>query len=189
MASTFDQDYPQDKITHHLCVESTRDPAYQILRQLQHDFPDRNVRIFIESDGKRDELLGPNPKVRNMSRAYHEATGDFIWIVDCNAWLAKGNCGRMVDKLCGWGPGDKGVKCKFVHNLPLVVATDEIASGNNTDAQKSQTVPFFSEYGEVLSLGSSHKPKPVSLGKVLRTAWDNAGGRLEELFFASAHGK
>jgi ceramide glucosyltransferase len=39
-----------------------------------------------------------------MSRAYKEAPSDVIWIVDCNVWIGRGTAGRIVDKICGYGP-------------------------------------------------------------------------------------
>ncbi|KAI5290701.1 hypothetical protein KEM54_000710 [Ascosphaera aggregata] len=193
LASTFHQNYPSQKLSFFFCVESTRDPAYQTLRQLLHDFPEFNIRIFIESQmSKKDfSLLGPNPKIRNMSVAYREANSDFIWIVDCNAWLARENCGHMIDKLCGWSSGkDHGVKYKFVHNLPLVVAVDGDTTCN-CQTQRKNHRPFHSQYGEVLSLASSaSQPSRISLPDRLKNAaLEHGGGRIEELFFASAHAK
>lgn len=188
LASTFHQNYPSEKLFFHFCVESTRDPAYHILRQLFHDFPHHNIRIFIESEAPRDLNLGPNPKIRNMSRAYHAAPGDFIWIVDCNAWIGKENCGHMIDKLNGWAPGrDFGVKYKFVHNLPLIVAVDGDTSCN-CQTQQDKDGPFFSQYGEVLAVGPEGLQE-MSIRDRMKSGLDNGGGRLEELFFASAHGK
>ncbi|KAK6835088.1 ceramide glucosyltransferase [Apiospora arundinis] len=118
LASTFRQDYPRDRFTIYFCVSSKDDAAYAVMRQLLDDFPDFDARIFVEDedpllvrdDGKQ---LGPNPKIRNLSRAYREAKGDLIWIVDCNVWIASGAAGHMVDRLCGYG-GDGRMPNKFV---------------------------------------------------------------------------
>ncbi|KAH8901855.1 hypothetical protein BR93DRAFT_932689 [Coniochaeta sp. PMI_546] len=129
LAATFRQDYPKDKITVYLCVASTDDPSYPFLEQLVREFPGFDSKILIEeqdpilhgAQGKADNL-GPNPKIRNISRAYREAKGDIIWIVDANVWISEGVAGRMVDKLCGFGPNGQRTKpFKFVHQLPLVV--------------------------------------------------------------------
>ena len=56
-----------------------------------------------------------------MSRAYREAKGDIIWIIDCNVWVSPRVAGLMVDRLCGFDPANNGRKYKFVHQLPLVV--------------------------------------------------------------------
>ena len=105
--------------------------------------------------------LGPNPKIRNMSRAFREAKGDVVWIIDCNIWAAKGVLGRMVAKLQGVG-SDRGNKC--VHHLPIVM---DIARTGNDAAASNSVDPTTSE----------------------RTAYSIGGGRMEELFMSSAHAK
>jgi ceramide glucosyltransferase len=128
LASTFRQAYPASKIHVRFCVSSRDDPAFPTLQQLEHDFkPEYDVRIFVEDE---DELLqsgglqlGPNPKIRNMSRAYREARQDdgsphVIWVVDCNVWIGVQTLDRMLSKL---------VDNKFVHQLPLVVDTTDYA--------------------------------------------------------------
>lgn len=131
LASTFRQAYPRNKLTVYLCVATADDPAFPYLQHLLKDFPDFDARILVEeqdpvlhgTDGHVDNL-GPNPKIRNISRAYREAKGDAIWIVDANVWVSKGTVGRMVDKLYGFLPnGARRRPFKFVHQLPLVVDT------------------------------------------------------------------
>lgn len=110
-------------------MASSDDPSYPFLERLVREFPDVDARILIEeqdpvlhgSQGKVDNL-GPNPKIRNISRAYREAKGDIIWVVDANVWISEEVVGRMVDKLCGFRHGARRAKpFKFVHQLPLVV--------------------------------------------------------------------
>lgn len=110
-------------MTIYFCVNSEDDPVIPVLKRLLSDFPAFDARIFIESEdpqlaGENINHLGPNPKIRNMSRAYREAKGDIIWVMDCNVWVNKGTCGRMVDRLFGYGSHRPN---KFVHQLPLVV--------------------------------------------------------------------
>jgi ceramide glucosyltransferase len=145
LAATFRQDYPKDKITVYLCVASTDDPSYPFLERLVAEFPGFDSKILIEeqdpvlhgSRGKVDNL-GPNPKIRNISRAYREAKGDIIWIVDANVWISEGVAGRMVDKLCGFRPGAQRAKpFKFVHQLPLVVDIPPAAAPSPTSASSS----------------------------------------------------
>ncbi len=171
LASTFQQDYPRDKLAVHLCIESRDDPAYPILRRVVSDFPQFDARIFVESEDPllhgssgHTHNLGPNPKIRNMSRAYREAKGDIIWVIDCNIWVSRGVAGRLVDKLCGYGPGGREeMPYKFVHQLPLVV---DISA--TVDAETRRLLA--SENSATSSLGFR-------------------GGRLDEMFMATAHGK
>ncbi|KAK1996338.1 ceramide glucosyltransferase [Colletotrichum falcatum] len=185
IASSFRQDYPRDKLTIYLCVADKKDPAYPVLVQLVKDFPGFDARVLVEeedpllhgSDGHADNL-GPNPKIRNISRAYREAKGDIIWVMDCNIWVAKGVAGRMVDKLLGYGPGGSRVKpYKFVHLLPIVV--DTVSRSISTEAQA-----LLSSEGS-----SSQIPNPGYSSSLLDYAKKQGGGRLDEMFMATSHAK
>ena len=117
--------------------------------------------------------LGPNPKIRNMSRAYREAVGDLIWIVDCNVWVSPGTCGRMVDKLNGYTHAAASKRpYKLVHHLPLAVDVHESLSPK---IQRRVSV--------------SHDSKPTDLSAPKASSRDAFGGRLEELFLSSSHAK
>jgi ceramide glucosyltransferase len=182
-------------LTIYFCVASAGDPAFPVLQRLLEDFPEFDAKIFVEEQdpnlrGHAGESsnLGPNPKIRNMSRGYREAKGDIIWIIDCNVWVGKGVAGRMVDKLCGYkADGTRKVPYKFVHQLPLVVdsvgasAAEEargLLRGVDQDRQVSSTSSSAYEI--------SSPPKNESqFDKALRTG----GGRLEEMFMASSHAK
>ncbi|KJR89978.1 ceramide glucosyltransferase [Sporothrix schenckii 1099-18] len=160
LASTCRQTYPRDRLSVHLCVESRTDPAFSVFERIVRDFPDADVRVFVEEEdpllhGAAGHVrnLGPNPKIRNISRAYREAPADgVVWIVDCNVWVAPGVAGRMVDRLLGLGPDGtpQHTPYKFVHQLPLVV-----------------------------DIGSSG---PQSAGKGI-------GAALDEMFMATSHAK
>ena len=120
-------------MTIYLCISSRNDPAFPLLQQLLSDFPGYHAKILVENEdpnlsgqGGDADNLGPNPKIRNMSRGYREAKGDIIWILDCNVWVSRSVCGNMVDRLCGFTRD--GRKYKFVHQLPLVVDVSESIS-------------------------------------------------------------
>jgi ceramide glucosyltransferase len=165
-------------------VASRSDLAYPTLQRLLKDFPDFDSHIFIEEDDPnlgrnvgQESNLGPNPKIRNMSRAYREAKGDIVWVIDCNVWIGKGVAGRMVDKLCGFGPDGQRVKpYKFVHQIPLVV--DSVGASS---AEESRGL--LREDDE----DSAEPPQtPVNEPKGI---FSTAGGRLEEMFMACSHAK
>ncbi|EEP78987.1 hypothetical protein UREG_03833 [Uncinocarpus reesii 1704] len=178
LAASLRQDYPCDKLTVYFCVSSTQDPAYPVLKKLLQDFPHADARVFIES-ACNDNELGPNPKIKNMSQAYREAKGDIVWIVDCNVWLSKGVCGRMVDRLCGFDQKDpKSKGFKFVHNLPIVVDVPDYAK--REDASLSAT-----NYGTLDNDSKGQHSDCSNISSVL----SHGGGRLEELFLSSAHAK
>jgi ceramide glucosyltransferase len=195
LAATFRQVYPWEKLTIYFCVASTRDPAFPVLQRLLADFPKFDSKIFVEEEdpnlmghGGEIHKLGPNPKIRNMSRGYREAKGDICWIIDCNVWVGKGVAGRMVDKLCGYKPdGVRAVPYKFVHQLPLVV--DSVGASVGEEARG--LLGNYREDYQVSSTNSSAYdfsalPKNESTpGSISRTS----GGRLEEMFMASSHAK
>lgn len=190
LASTFFQDYPRDKLTVHFCVASRTDAGYPTLQRLLADFPHANARLYIEEDDpllqagdESAKHMGPNPKIRNMSRAYREAQGDIIWIMDCNVWVGKGVCGRMVDKLCGFGDGS-GRKYKFVHHLPVAVDVTGAASLREEreallDAYTHSTSGTATARDEAALWIKEQHESPLVTG----------GGRLEELFLSSSHAK
>lgn len=190
LAATFRQSYPSERLEISFCVSSKEDPAYPVLLRLLADFPKFDSRIFIESEdpnlsGQGNLTnLGPNPKIRNMSRAYREAKGDVIWILDCNVWIGKGVAGRMVDKLFGYqASGSFARRYKIVHQLPLVV--DSVGESTGEEGRG------LLEGEEISSTNSASTqittvPKDESLfAKCLRTG----GGRLDEMFMACSHAK
>ena len=190
LAATFRQTYPKDKLTIYFCISSRDDPAFSVLKQLEADFKDFDCTVFVEeedpnlkgADGVNN--LGPNPKIRNMSRGYREAKGDIIWIVDCNVWVSKGVAGRMVDKLCGFGTsGSTRTPYKFVHLLPLVVDSLGGSAGEETRGLlDSQTAEGRTDVGYNVAQAS---PGESATDTILRAG----GGRLEEMFMASSHAK
>jgi ceramide glucosyltransferase len=126
--------------------------------------------------------LGPNPKIRSMSRAYREAKGDLIWIIDCNVWVAKGVCGRMVDALLGRGNVKRPQK--LVHQLPLVVDTD-MSSQLDTHGLEQRHEDGYTNFQIASTSTHATEPRDRNDSTIMKTK----GGRLEELFMSSAHAK
>lgn len=111
--------------------------------------------------------------------------GDIIWSLDCNIWIAKGALGRMVDKLCGYGPAGTRLKpYKFVHHLPLVV--DSVGASVAEEARgllrgNGHVGSHGTETYEASRLPDDQKGD----SELLRTF----GGRFEEIFMATSHAK
>ena len=193
LSSTFLQTYPSSKTTIYLCVSSPSDASYPTLRRLLQDFPLHDAKIFVESEDPNlrengGKNLGPNPKIRNMSRAYHESKGDLVWIIDCNVWVSKGVAGRMVDKLCGFRPGNtRAMPYKLVHQLPLVV--DGVGASAGEEARGDLTLPHSSQHSRFsdAKVGTPLWPQPRHDKK--QSLLRMAGGRLEEQFISLAHDK
>ncbi|KAH7396232.1 ceramide glucosyltransferase [Pyrenochaeta sp. MPI-SDFR-AT-0127] len=195
LAASLCQTYPKDKINTVFCVSERSDPAFQILERLCRDFKEADVQIVVEEEDplllKDKNALGPNPKIRNMSRAYREAKGDIVWILDCNVWVGKGVGGRLVDLLCGFGKGKSGkdlTKYKFVHQTPVVVDLDsqsmtlqerKILIGGRPEGNVEQTD---------IAASTSSDPRNHA-NSALRRLLQRGGGRLDEAFLSSAHAK
>jgi ceramide glucosyltransferase len=176
------------------CVSSRTDPAFPILERLCRDFRDANVRILVEEEDplllKDKNALGPNPKIRNMSRAYREAKGDIVWILDCNVWAGKGVCGRLVDLLCGYKHGEHGkkTKYKFVHQTPVAVDMD--AQGMTVDERKQLLGGRSEENVDSTDIAASASSDPRNhSNSLLHRVMQRGGGRLDEAFLSSAHAK
>ncbi|GAB7346994.1 hypothetical protein MBLNU459_g3145t2 [Dothideomycetes sp. NU459] len=182
------KDYPRERLKIFFCVSDRRDPACPTLQQLLADHPEFDAHLLVEEEDPAlqgtvaDELLGPNPKIRNMSRAYREAKGDIIWIVDCNVWVGKGACGRMVDTLAG----THGRKNKFVHLLPLVVDIAESPLPASSERLLNQSA-VNGELRVASTSTSSHGVRSTHPHSF--HAWQDGGGRIEELFMSSSHAK
>ncbi|KAF9761248.1 Zn finger-containing GTPase- Activating Protein for ARF [Fusarium sp. DS 682] len=180
IAASFRQDYPQDRISIRLCLEDENDPAYPILQKLLEDFPDIDARIMLEVEDSTlgtTPNMGPNPKIRNLSRAYREAKGDIVWIADCNVWMAKGVLGRMVDKLMGHNVGGARKPYKFVHQLPIVVDLIDYSTPLAADGQS------------LLAASSEEHDGPDQDSYDNPEVWAQGGGRLDEMFMATSHAK
>ncbi|EGP85102.1 uncharacterized protein MYCGRDRAFT_46348 [Zymoseptoria tritici IPO323] len=184
LASTFRQDYPKEKIHVRFCISDRGDPSLGVILKLLEDFPDHDAQLLVEDEDQilKDGKLGPNPKIRNMSRAYREAVGDIIWVIDCNVWVAKGVCGRMVAKLQGDGTPCKN---KFVHQLPLVI--DII--GGEARKESQGLLNGSADEDDDAQLRTTGSASATVQGHAERTPSSIGGGRLEEAFMSSAHAK
>ncbi|KAK4502062.1 hypothetical protein PRZ48_007873 [Zasmidium cellare] len=185
LASTFLQDYPKDRLHLRFCISDRKDPSIPVVRRLLEDYAGYDAQLLLEEEDEAlrngEVQLGPNPKIRNMSRAYREAVGDIIWVIDCNVWVAKGVCGRMVKKLEGDGVQPT---YKLVHQLPLVV--DIVGS---TEGEESQGLLNGHGAGADAQIRTTSSATATVQHTSERTAFSVGGGRFEELFMSSAHPK
>lgn len=140
--------------------------------------------MLVESDTPSDDVahLGPNPKIRNISRAYKEAKNDIVWVLDCNVWVARGVLGRMVDKLMGYTRGNRCARpYKFVHQMPIVVDIVDYARPNALEGQT-----LLSSASEAAPSTDLALPRDPNTFTQIRY---QGGGRLDELFMATTHAK
>ncbi|KAI9664266.1 MAG: hypothetical protein M1831_002445 [Alyxoria varia] len=187
LAATFQQSYPKEKLTIHFCMTSAHDPAISTVQRLVRDFRSFDCHLLIADERVAQEQaagakLGPNPKIRNMSRAYREAKGDLIWIVDCNVWVSKATAGRMVDKICGLSGSPKQ---KFVHQLPLVVDVTGLDPALLRSQRSGHELAASTSTAAVETLRPTDRKDLNVVSKALRVG----GARLEEMFLSSSHAK
>jgi ceramide glucosyltransferase len=142
-----------------------------VINHVLEQHPGVNARLMV---GEED--VGPNPKIRNLSKAYCEAAGDIVWVLDCNIWVSPGTLRRSVELLEGskTHPG-----YKLVHHLPIAV--DITNTKSYTRGSQSPTgrplSPLLTKESE--SAGKSWLSRIMSFG----------GGRMEENFLSSSHAK
>ena len=91
------------------CVAEKKDPALEIVKKLQKEFPDVSVVISIGT-----EECGDNPKLRNLATGYTQTKHDLIWIADANIVASDCVIQDMVDK-CVDG-------AQLVHQIPWGVS-------------------------------------------------------------------
>ncbi|KAI5364681.1 Putative ceramide glucosyltransferase, nucleotide-diphospho-sugar transferase [Septoria linicola] len=189
LASTFRQQYPKDRLHVRFCLADRNDPSYAVVKRLLADFPSYDAQLLLENEDEQLKtphgLLGPNPKIRNMSRAYREAIGNIIWVIDCNVWVATGVAGRMVAKLEGRGEKQK---YKFVHQMPLVIDILGTTKGDETASDESATLLNGNADSHAQIRTTSSASASFQQG-FERNASTIGGGRLEEAFMASSHAK
>lgn len=169
ITSTCLLNYPKSKYELIISVASPHDPAIPVINEVFSKYPDVDARLLI---GEED--VGPNPKIRNMSRSYREAKGDILWVLDSNIWVVPGTLYRSVRILEGDGQGGKGYK--LVHHLPICV---DVTSEQGHEVEIS-TLDIDSSEDEPLIATSTSSWSRL---------WRIGGGRLEENFLSSSHCK
>jgi len=168
--SVFLQDYPPQHYEILFCVASPQDPCIPIVRSLIARYPGISARLML---GEED--VGPNPKIRTLSKGYREARGDIVWMLDSNIWVAPGVLARSVRTLCGHDELGRETRMpyKFVHHLPVGVNCEEEPLAG-IDLPIQQTVSL---------------PPSSALPARIQRFFGTFGGALEETFLSTSHSK
>lgn len=174
LVSTCLLDYPPDKFELVFCIASPADPAIPVVNHVLEQYPNVNAKLVIS-----EEDVGPNPKIRNLSKSYREATGDIVWILDCNVWVTPGTLRRAVELLEGI-QGHPGYK--LVHHLPIAF---DITSTLSHVRDSFLPAPSARSSSSPLLQKDSNPVEKNWLMKLIAYG----GGRLEENFLSSSHAK
>ncbi|KLO20767.1 hypothetical protein SCHPADRAFT_992079 [Schizopora paradoxa] len=123
LESTFTQDYPNFEVL--LCVADAEDQALSVVRSLIEKYPHVDARAVVG-----EEVVGVNPKVNNLMRAYKEAKNDILWVLDSNVFVESGVCARSVDALLGPNttpnqPPSSKRRIGLVHHVPFAFGSEK----------------------------------------------------------------
>ncbi|KAG8886543.1 hypothetical protein FRB99_004389, partial [Tulasnella sp. 403] len=110
LESTCLQQYPKFQII--FCVAEEGDQALTVVSELLQKYPTVDAKVIIG-----EEVVGVNPKVNNLMRAYKEAKYDILWVLDSNVMMDPGSLARAVDALHAQNRDGKPIG--LVHHVPL----------------------------------------------------------------------
>ncbi|ORX99571.1 hypothetical protein K493DRAFT_279503 [Basidiobolus meristosporus CBS 931.73] len=107
LTSSLKQDYPLFEVI--FSIATPDDPAIDVVKDIIAEHQHVDARLIIG-----EQLIGVNPKINNLIRAYNSAKYDIVWILDSNVFTHSGCLGRSVDKL-----SQRNVE--LVHHAPFGV--------------------------------------------------------------------
>lgn len=120
LRSFFELDYPKFELL--FGVSEQDDPALEIVRRLQSEYPEIESRLIIDS-----RRYGLNPKINNLQNIYPWVNYDYILISDSNTRVAKrylleimslmndGKIGLVTSTIRGIGARNSGAVLENLH--------------------------------------------------------------------------
>lgn len=135
LESTFTQEYPNFEIF--LSVEDEYDQALGVVRELIAKYPNVKAHViiggfhcptflksnFIPFTG--EEVVGVNPKVNNLIKAYNQSANDILWVLDSNVMVAPGTLARSVEVLDSPSASpSRRKRIALVCHVPFAFATE-----------------------------------------------------------------
>ena len=147
LASSFELQYPIDKLEILISIKNDDDAAYRVAKEVQRNYPDIKSSLiigtfssiafcFFKADSlplvcnTGDEEAGVNPKVNNLVRPYAQASFDLFWVIDSQVWLPPGALGRAVQTFLRPIPRPSprlfrrkahGTRIGLIHHVPFAV--------------------------------------------------------------------
>jgi ceramide glucosyltransferase len=151
-ASLCRQDYPQFELL--FCVGSEEDAAVPVVKQLIHDFPDRDIRILYGSG-----RTGVNDKVAKLARLADEAKYEILVINDSDVRVQPDYFRTIVAPL--ENPIVGAVTCLYV------------STGEKTFADNLQTIGMISDFFPSILVARQLDGVKFALGTTIATTRAN----------------
>lgn len=108
LRSSFVQAYPRYEII--FCAQTATDPVLPLVRRLMAEHPQVPARLLVGYDA-----VTGNPKLNNVWKGWHAASGDWICMTDSNLILPPDYLATVV---ASWGPATGLVSCPPVGIRP-----------------------------------------------------------------------
>ena len=147
-ASFCQQDYPEYEIV--FCVDSHDDPVMPVIKRLQHDFPDRQIRVLFGSGRK-----ATNDKVAKLARLTDEAQYEHLVISDSDARVKPDYLRNLVSPLADSTVG--AVTCFYV------------STGEKTLIDDLQSIGMVSDFYAGLLVAKQLDGVKFALGPTIAT--------------------
>ncbi|VUG18075.1 DEBR0S3_01706g1_1 [Brettanomyces bruxellensis] len=143
LRSSFEQDYPKNRLEIIFCVQDSDDPAIPIVDDLISKFPDVDAKLMIDKPSEYGftsslkDNYGPNPKINNLAKGYKAAKFDTLWVIDSNVWARPDILKRSIYTLTNDmhdGVRVGGTKrVQLINHVPLAVSLDHNSVGADLD--------------------------------------------------------
>ena len=147
-ASFCQQDYPEYEII--FCVDSSDDPVMPVIKKLQHDFPDRQIRVLFGSGRK-----ATNDKVAKLARLAQEARYEHLVISDSDARVKRDYLWSLISPLADVSVG--AVTCFYV------------STGEKTPIDSLQSIGMVSDFYAGLLVARQLDGVKFALGPTIAT--------------------
>ncbi|KDR85364.1 hypothetical protein GALMADRAFT_52973 [Galerina marginata CBS 339.88] len=127
LESSFKQEYSNYEII--FSVADENDQALPIVQALVSRYPRVKVTVIIGMS----EIVGVNPKVNNLVRAFRAAAHDIVWVIDSGVIVDSGTLARSVEVLTRYSLSSPNKKVALVHHVPFALM-DETRVGSRLEA-------------------------------------------------------
>ncbi|KAK6203535.1 ceramide glucosyltransferase [Scheffersomyces amazonensis] len=165
LESSFQQNYPIDKLQILFCIDDPLDPSIPLIQKLINKYSNADAEILISKNynilaGHSDDYFGPNPKVNNLSKGFIASKFDILWIMDSNVWASENILRNSVKSLNenlnnGTKVASHPRSIKLVHHVPLAISINGSNQNGNENKDEDEYVLTPVESKESISTTGS----------------------------------